>query len=206
MATAELPQTTALVVPPIGPECAGISMSPEEFDAIEEYDEGYRYELVRGVLVVTPVPLEQEADPNECLGGLLFVYRERHPLGRALDRTRPERYIRTKDGRRKADRVIWAGLGRRPSEKADLPTIAVEFVSGGKRNWRRDYVLKRNEYLEVGIAEYWIFDRFDRILTVYRNSPTGAITVVVGEGEVYRTPLLPGFELPISRLLEAVDD
>ncbi len=55
----------------IGPESAGILMSPEEFDAIEEYDELYRYELIRGVLVVTAVPLEEEAHPNETLGGLL---------------------------------------------------------------------------------------------------------------------------------------
>ncbi len=205
MATAELPPTTALDVPRIGPECAGILMSPEEFDAVDDHDEDYRYELVRGVLVVTPVPLEEEADPNERFGGLLFLYQELHPQGRTLDRTRPERYVRTREGRRRPDRVIWAGLGRRPDEASDIPSIAVEFVSGGKRNWSRDYVLKRNEYLEAGVAEYWIFDRFDRILTVYRNSPTGAITIVVEEGETYRTPLLPGFDLPISRLLEVVD-
>ena len=31
---------------------AGILMTPEEFDAVEEWDEDYRYELVQGVLVV----------------------------------------------------------------------------------------------------------------------------------------------------------
>jgi len=204
MATAELPQTTALVVPPIGPECAGISMSPEEFDAIEEYDEGYRYELVRGVLVVTPVPLEEEAGHNDSLGYLMLDYRKKHPLGRSLDATLPERYIRTAEGRRRADRVAWAGLGRQPNPKVDVPTIAVEFVSGGKRDWTRDYVAKRREYLDAGVVEYWIFDRFRRTLTVYRNPPAVETTVLAETG-IYQTPLLPGFELSIAEVLQAAD-
>ena len=54
---------------------------------------------------------------------------------------------------------------------------------------------------EAGIAEYWIIDRFRRSMTVYRQ-PTEAVSkLVVEQGEVYTTPLLPGFELPLSRLL-----
>jgi Uma2 family endonuclease len=197
--------STALEVAAIGPDSAGILMSVEEFDAITEYDECYRYELIHGVLVVTAVPLEEEASPNETLGGLLFLYHEQHPLGSALDLTLPERYVHLPTSRRRPDRVIWAGLGRRPDPKIDPPTIAVEFVSAGKRNWRRDYVTKRSEYLELGIAEYWIFNRFDRSMTVHRNSPEATIQMIILEGEVYRTPLLPGFELPLSRLLAAAD-
>lgn len=74
---------TAVEVGWIGAESAGILMSPEEFDAIEEYDELYHYELIRGVLVVTAVPLEEEAHPNETLGGLLGIFKRQHPLGSA---------------------------------------------------------------------------------------------------------------------------
>ena len=197
--------STAVDVARIGPGSAGIMMSVEEFDAIDDYDEDYRYELIHGVLIVTPIPLEMEAYPNEILGGLLFLYREQHPLGSALDLTLPERYIHLGTSRRRPDRVIWAGLGRFPDPKNDPPTIVVEFVSAGKRNWHRDYVIKRAEYLELGIKEYWIFDRFRRTLTVHRNAADGVVEWVVSEGEVYATPLLPGFELPLARLLEAAD-
>jgi Uma2 family endonuclease len=197
--------STAIELNAIGPGSAGILMSAEEFDSIAEFAEGYCYELVHGVLVVTPIPSEMEASPNETLGGLLFVYREQHPLGSALDLTLPERYIVTRESRRRADRVIWASLGRRPDPRSDIPTIAVEFVSEGKRNWFRDYVAKRVEYLDLGMAEYWLVDRFSRTLKVYRNSPQGAVEIVISEGEIYRTPLLPGFELSLSRLLEAAD-
>jgi Uma2 family endonuclease len=197
--------STAVEVAAIGVESAGIMMSPEEFDAIEEYDELYRYELIHGVLVVTPPPLEEEAQPNETLGGLLFLYREQHPFGSALDLTLQERSVYLPDSRRRPDRVIWAGLGHRPDPRNEPPTIAVEFVSAGKRNWTRDYVTKRAEYRDLGIKEYSIFDRFKRTLTIYRNEPDGSIELVISEGEIYRTPFLPGFELPLSRLLQAAD-
>lgn len=34
----------------LGLELNGTLMTPEEFDAVEEYDEDYRYELIHGVL------------------------------------------------------------------------------------------------------------------------------------------------------------
>ena len=40
----------------LAPELAGILLSPEEFDAVEECDELYNYELVHGVLIVAPPP------------------------------------------------------------------------------------------------------------------------------------------------------
>ena len=188
------------------PEMAGILMTPEEFDAAEvDPDDGSRYELVHGVLVVTPIPSEAEAGPNELLGHLLLAYQEYHRQGRALDATLPERYIRTADGRRKADRVIWAGLGRTPDPRIDAPTIAVEFVSSGRRNWQRDYVEKRREYLAAGVREYWIIDRFRRTLTVYGRRISRSGARAVAENEIYTTKLLPGFELPLARLLAAAD-
>jgi Uma2 family endonuclease len=113
-----------------------------------------------------------------------------------------EQYVRTLDSRRRADRLIWAGLGRLPKVKGDVPTIVVEFVSAGKRNRQRDYVEKREEYLTLGVREYWIVDRFRRTLTVCRS---GQEDQVVPESETYRTPLLPGFELVLAPLLAAAD-
>jgi Uma2 family endonuclease len=189
----------------LGPESAGVLMTPEEFDAIDEYDENYRYDLVQGVLVVTPVPLAEETGPNELLGRLLLNYQEDHPQGSALDYTLPQQYVRTSRSRRLADRLIWTGLGRLPNRQRDLPSIAVEFVSAGRRNRQRDYVDKRQEYMEVGISEYWIIDRFRRTLTVIQNKPTGPEERVIAENETYQSALLPGFEVPLARLLEAAD-
>ncbi len=189
----------------LGAESAGVLMTPEEFDAVTEYDDRFRYELIRGVLVVSPLPAEAEAAPNDELGAMLREYQRTHPQGAALDETLPERYIRTSSGRRRADRVVWVGLGRRPDPTIDVPGIAVEFVSAARRDRRRDYEEKRHEYREAGVVEHWIIDRFLRIMTVYRNSSQGSIEVVVAEQGIYETPLLPGFELPVARLLTVAD-
>ena len=187
----------------LGPESAGLLMTPEEFDSIREYDETYRYELINGVVVVRPIPLPEETNPNEILGHYLLNYQEDHPQGSALDLTLPQQYVATASGRRLADRLIWAGLGRLPNIKIDRPTIAVEFVSGGKRDRVRDYVDKRREYGAIPVPEYWIIDRFQRTLTVIRNLPTGQKERVVGETEAYESPCLPGFIVPLAKLLEA---
>src|SRR5439155_14969545 len=186
----------------LGPETAGLLMTPEEFDAIEEYDEDYRYELVNGVLVVTPVPLAEETGPNELLGYLLLGYQENHPQGRALDDTLPQQYVRTRTGRRLADRLIWTGLGRLANVRQDLASIAVEFVSAGRRSRQRDYVDKRRDYQDTGIAEYWIIDR---TLTVIYYRSAGAEEGVILENQTYESPLLPGCLLPLRCLLADVD-
>jgi Uma2 family endonuclease len=191
----------------IGLETAGVRMTPEEFDAIGEgdYDEIYRYELIDGVLVVHAIPLPDETGPNEQLGYLLLRYQETHPQGQTLNATLPQQYVRTRNGRRIADRLLWIGLGRRPNLRRDVATLAVEFVSAGRRNWRRDYEQKRDEYREAGLKEYWIIDRFRRSLTVYRYLPSGIQELAVAETETYQPELLPGFELPLAQILAAAD-
>lgn len=187
----------------LGPDANGMLISPEEFDSAE-YERGWRYELIRGVLIVTPAQLEEERDPNEELGRLLRNYQEGHREGAAIDKTLPEHDIQIGEDRRRADRVIWAGLGRRP-KRGEVPAIAVEFVSSGKRSRTRDYVEKRNEYLRIGIQEYWIIDRFQRTMTVHLKRGAACETKLLHESENYATPLLPGFQLPLARLLALAD-
>ena len=181
----------------------GILMTPEEFDAIDDYDDNYRYELINGVLIVNPMPSVFERDPNEELGHWLRSYSDQHPGH--LNKTIFEEYIKTAFGRRKADRVIWAGLGRGPDPEFDVPTIVVEFVSRRKRDQLRDYVDKRGEYLAIGVAEYWVINRFNGTLTVFRRSADGFDEQTVSNREVYKTALLPGFELPLAKLLAVGD-
>src|SRR5262245_27389152 len=171
----------------LGPQMAGALLTPEEFDAADDIDERFVYELINGVLVVTPPPSLEERGPNELLGNLLFLYRQNHPQGKALNFTISEHRVRVGGNRRRADRVIWAGLGRRPQADRDPITIVIEFVSEGRRNWKRDYEVKRKEYLEASIAEYWVIDRFRRKMSVFRGPADRPTELVVGENDCYRT-------------------
>jgi Uma2 family endonuclease len=186
-----------------GHESNGMLMTPEEFDK-GDFEEGWCYELVNGVLVVSPIPSESEANPNEELGHWLRNYRDAHPKGSCLNLTLPERYIRTGSNRRRADRVIWAGLGRVP-KRWESPTIIAEFVSKGTRNRVRDYETKREEYLDISVKEYWVIDRFDRCMIVFTRQGGETKHRVIREHQVYKTPLLPGFELPLAKLLACAD-
>src|SRR5208337_199307 len=190
----------------LGRHSNGMLMTPEEFDAATDFDELYCYELIHGVLIVSPLPAESERDPNEELGHILRTYKSDHQAGSALDKTLSEQYVRLPDSRRRADRVIWAGLGRVPDSKTDVPAIVVEFVSNRQRDRVRDYEEKRRQYLAIGVQEYWIIDRFQRIMTVCRGRLGEPAEQIIKENEVYRTTLLTGFELPLARLLKLADD
>ncbi len=192
----------------LGRHSNGMLMTPEEFDAATDFDERYSYELVHGVLIVSPPPGESERDPNDELGNLLRVYKSNHSTGSTLDKTLPEQYVGVADNSRRADRVIWVGLGRTPDPKTDIPAIVAEFVSERRRDRVRDYEEKRGQYLEIGVQEYWIIDRFQRIMTVFRRRANSVESdeQVIKEHEVYHTPLLPGFELPLAQLLKVADD
>ena len=190
-----------------GPESAGLSMTPRRFDSLgpERFVPEYRYEVINGVLVVAPPPGASERSPNDDLGYLLRQYRETASHGPVIDDTLPEQIVPATN-RRRADRVIWIGLGRRPDELKDIPTIVIEFVSKRRRDALRDYELKRDEYLAAGVQEYWIIDRFRRVMTVYRKGLAGPTCEIVTEAQTYQTDLLPGFALPLSRLLAKADD
>ena len=194
---------------PLGPRDAGMPMTLDEFDDAE-FELGYRYELINGILVVIPPPLEEERDANEELGRWLRNYQESHPDGKSLDLTLPEHNVRTKHQNRRADRGIWTGLGRRPRTRGevktrDIPSIIVEFPSRRAADQRRDYQQKRIEYRDAGVQEYWIIDRFRRTMTIYRWRGRRWAKQTVHEQEFYRTPLLPNFELPLAKLLAISD-
>ncbi len=197
--------STAIAIqsPPFGPRDAGMVLTPDEFEAAE-FERGPRYELIHGVLVVTPSPLEEERDSNEELGHWLRNYQETED-GEALDLTLPEHSLRTSAGIRRCDRAIWAGLGKCPKTRGrfarrDVPAIVVEFPSSRPADMRRDYEEKKIEYRDLGVEEYWIIDRFRRTMTVCSWRGKRWIKRVLAEDVVYESKLLPGFQLELARL------
>ena len=100
----------------IRPHWNGAHLTPEDFDACDDWEPGHRYELINGVLIVTPPPSEGERGPNEDLGRWLlnhFDSQDSPPYYYTL----PEHTVVRDANRRRADRVIWAGLDRFPNVK-----------------------------------------------------------------------------------------
>ena len=189
---------------------SGVAMTAAEFDALPAryFDRNYRYEIIRGILIVSPSAGNGEVDPNEYLGYLLLSHQENHPQGQVVDVTLPKQTLPGGENRRRCDRAIWVGQGRIPNLETDFPAIVIEFVSRAKRDFIRDYEEKRDEYRQGGALEYWIIDRFRRIMTVHRFARgEGTVATVLTEPETgsYQTDLIPGFTLPLARLLGRAD-
>ena len=82
------------------------------------------------------------------------------------------------------------------------PEIAIEILSPGSSNEKRDRHIKLNLYAAYGVEEYWIVDPENRGVEIYRRSATGALDVCVNlrVGDQVASPLLPGFDVNVDEL------
>jgi len=203
MATAEQPRTV------LGPADHGRRMTLDEFtDA--DWTEGWLYELARGVVVVTQVPGPDHGMIVRRTARLFDRYDEAHPgliqylAGGGECRLR----LPGMQSDRHPDQAIYL----RPRPKGPrvwerwAPDLIVEIVS--KRGEERDYVEKREEYLRIGVTEYWIVDPETRKLHVLRRLGDVWEAVILGDADLLRTHLLPGLEVHVGELLgdEPIDD
>jgi Uma2 family endonuclease len=85
--------------------------------------------------------------------------------------------------------------------------LVAEVVSEGEESRERDYVEKRREYAEAGIAEYWIVDPQQRKVTVLTLRGTdyrehGVYCV----GDTATSALLPKFQVEVKDLFARCDE
>jgi len=68
---------------------------------------------------------------------------------------------------------------RAPTTKYDTqpPIVAIEILSPG--NWRYDKGEKADDYAKVGVAQYWLVDYTNRVITVEFNDSGAWVTHVV---------------------------
>lgn len=89
---------------------------------------------------------------------------------------------------------------------AEPPLICVEIRSPS--TWRHDIGRKKAVYEAEGVQELWLVDDVGEVVLVFRRStpdhPTYDVTAELGRDDVLTSPLLPGFELPLARLFDAV--
>jgi Uma2 family endonuclease len=181
----------------------------EEFQHADS-KEGYHYELIDGRLEVSPLPDYSHEDLRKLIERLLDRYAEQHPqiLRHAQAPARvfvPGRRATTApEPDVAAYRDFPTGTPRSRIRWQDLsPILVVEILS--EDNADKDLVRNRGLYLEVpSIREYWVVDpRTDAdrpTLIVYRRrGARWQRPVHVSPGQVYTTPLLPGFILNLAQ-------
>jgi len=160
-----------------------------------------RYELDNGRLVIMPPPGDMHGDFSHRMSVQFHLEGELRGLGKARGevgivlRRNPDRVVGAD-----AAFILKASLPVRRSPEGYLetiPEIVVEVKS--KNESAMELTAKAAEYFDAGVKEVWILDPMARSLAVH--GADGSVWVC-REPEILRSPLLPGFALPLERLFD----
>jgi Uma2 family endonuclease len=191
----------------IGPADHSRRMSLEDFEHAKA-QEGYLYELSRGIITVSDVPnrshlllvgasRDQLQDYKSLHRGRIHFSASGHECKLLIPALASERH---------PDLAVFLNAPP-PIENDSLwrhwfPELVIEVVSPGSR--RRDYEQKPDEYLRLGAKEYWIIDPKKRVMVVMRRVRGRWVESVVEPPAHHRTRLLPGLEFSCEAVFAAV--
>lgn len=157
-------------------------------------DDGKRYELIEGELVLNPAPNTRHQRLQRKFLVALDNYFSAHRNGEVFNA--PFDVVLSEDVVLEPDVVVVlkehaARIGT--NNLQGPPDLAIEILSPGTR--RKDEILKRRLYEHHGVNEYWIVDPEEETVRIYRrDGETFAAGEVV---EIITSPLLPGFSLDV---------
>jgi Uma2 family endonuclease len=183
------------------PADPGVKLTYDDFVLFP--DDGQRHELIDGEHYVTPSPNIRHQQISGDLHGFLWTHLEADPVGRVL--TAPSDVVFSHFDVVEPDLLYisneTAARVLTPQNVRGTPDLVVEIGSPGTR--KRDETIKRRLYERSGVTEYWFVDPEVDVVRIYRNEG-GRFQPVVElsreSGDVLTTPLLPGFELVLTRL------
>lgn len=182
---------------------------PEQGDwTYEDYlrlpEDGRRYEVLRGVLYVTPSPIYDHQFSVVNLTLELGSFIRKGDLGvllvapfdirlpqRLADPVEPDlMFFRKGNEPRRGDKSF-----------TGVPDLVIEVLSPGTS--RLDKRIKMSIYREAGIPEYWLVDPATRTVVIHRISDDGRRYVEHARGEtgdVVGSTVLAGLRLSVSEI------
>jgi Uma2 family endonuclease len=162
-----------------------------------------RYEIVDGELYVSAQPSWEHQHAAGRVFAALNAWSEQTGLGVA--QAAPGISFAGDDN--VAPDVVWLSRQRlRTALGADgklheAPERAVEVLSPGATNERRDREVKLKLYARRGTDEYWVVDPHRRLVERFRREgPVLRLVETVREQEALRSTVLPGFAVPVASL------
>jgi Uma2 family endonuclease len=191
----------------------GKRLSLEEFESAE-CKEGYRYEIIKGRLYVSPLPDLPHDNVFDWLRDLLKEYAKQHTD--VINQVRGPARVFVPDVEEgvtapEPDIVAYRDFPRGLTNEEEnqlnwrdvSPVVVVEIISADTA----DKDLERNVdlYLQVpSVREYWIVDtreshRRPSLLIYRRRGQRWQKPILIAPGGVYTTKLLPDFRLVLNR-------
>ena len=174
------------------PLYAGLRMSADEY--LQLPDDEFKYELVDGVVVLSPSP---EPKHQQVLSEVIYqlkAYLRSHPAGSCYPETdirldvklvyRPELvFLRKERVRENWKRIQCA------------PDLVLEVISPESR--RYDAETKKGDYERFGVKEYWLIDPYQQMMLFYRLE-SGRFVEVQPQGDKLISEAVPGFILDLA--------
>jgi len=179
----------------------GLRLTADEF--LQLPDDGYNYELIDGVVMMSPSPTPQHQRITMEIAAQIAIFLRAHPVGEVL----PETDVHLGQGPSGGDLVYRPEVifvrSDRLSGMADkinaAPDLVVAVVSRGSR--RMDTGTKRADYERFGVGEYWVIDPDRKSMTFWRLS-AGRFLEVLPAGDSFTSQAIPGFSLDLARVRE----
>lgn len=168
------------------------------YDDYLAIDDGNRYEIIEGELVLTPSPGFIHQYIAAKIETALRVFVERNNLGTVLiapfDVVLSERVVLQPD-------VLFVSRERYHLITATClkggPDLVVEVISPG--SGRRDRVNKSRLYRKYGVKEYWLVDPEAKTVEVLAADDRGWYQAgAYDEEDTLTSPLLPGLEVKLK--------
>ncbi len=166
-------------------------------------DNGNRYEIIDGELLVTRAPHWDHQNAILNLSVALVTWSRSTGLGRV---SVAPGVIFTDDDNVIPD-LVWIStdrLARILDESGHLlaaPELVVEVLSAGTDNERRDREVKRKLYAIRGVQEYWIIDWRRQQIEIFRRDNHGLpLVATLFNNDVLTSPLLPDFQQLVAEV------
>ena len=170
-------------------------------DLADMPDDGNRYEIIGGELIVSPSPILD----HQKVAGRLFIwmslYATNHRLGEVYSAPTD---VRLSPYNTVVPDVLYVSRDRlsilQRAYVDGAPDLVVEVLS--QRTRGIDLVQKRALYAMAGVPEYWLVDLETRTVSVLTLKDGVYDATEAGPDDVARSVVLPGFEVKVADLFE----
>lgn len=176
-------------------------------DELEQFadDEWHRYEIIAGELFVSTAPHFEHQLTCDMFVIEFGIWNRVARLGRVI--SGPGIIFSREDA--VIPDVLWISHGRwaqiagQDGKLHGAPDIAIEVLSPGTVNTRRDRVVKLRLYAEQGVEEYWLADYRKQTVAVYRRQGSRLMLhATLTRNDTLTSPLLPDFAVAVARLFD----
>ncbi len=179
---------------PSGPLHVGRRVTREAY--LDLPDDGYKYDMIEGVLQLTPSPLFEHGRAAGRFMGRLQSFLTKNPIGVAV----PEIDVLLPDGgdvlRPDISFILTEHMGIVIQHIHGAPDLVCEILSDSTAV--RDRGIKADRYLKSGVTEYWLVDPRDRSVAVLYNETR--TTWIEQTQAPFPSRVLPGLSISAAEL------